>query len=66
MLCGLRHRRRDGEVVAGVYGDGLIDDSKVSVEMLELSAHPVKASFDAALLGTRIGRIKEAIERRFN
>ena len=39
---------------------------KVSVEMLELSAHPVKASFDAALLGTRIGRIKEAIERRFN
>src|SRR5262245_7752997 len=49
-LVRLRQRRRNGEVVSRVQRDGLIHDSEVLLELLELPAHPVETTQEGAVV----------------
>ena len=61
-LLRLRQRRRNGEVVSSVQGDGLIDDFEVVLELLELTAHAVEAAQQRRVVDGLGAGIKKAIE----
>ena len=43
-LLRLRQRRRNGEMVSSMQGDGLTDNSEVVLHLLELAIHAVEAA----------------------
>ena len=42
-LMSLRERRCNGEVISRMQRNGFVDDPEVSLELFELTAHPIEA-----------------------
>jgi hypothetical protein len=61
-LVRLRQRWRNGEVVSRVQRDGLIDDPKVALELLELPAHPIEATQQGGVIDGLGRGIEKAVE----